>query len=162
MLDTVLLQEVGVPSSGFSLFFSFGAWEQIYCLLLCQTTFELDNIHNITVFLFCFFFLPQYCSHVFLQKETRGPPQPLRQRAPPAKTPREVEARPKLSQRPKGGRAEEWTVERKQVKVGRHGGRKETAYIGCPKWTRGHLHRSLPACLELQRPKCSPFHRIRL
>lgn len=34
-------------------------------------------------------------------------------------------------------------------------------YIGCPKWTRGHL-RSLPACLELQRPKCTPFHWIRL
>ncbi|TNN59156.1 cAMP-dependent protein kinase inhibitor gamma [Liparis tanakae] len=43
-------------------------------------------------------------------KESRGPPQPLGQRAPPAKMPREVEARPKLSQTPKGGRAEGRTV----------------------------------------------------
>ncbi len=122
-------------------------------------TFEHENIHNLWLIFFFFFFA--YCLPCFLQRETRGPPQPLRQRAPPAKMPREVEAHPKLSQRPKGGRAEEWNVERKQVKVERHGERKGRVYIGCPSWTWGHL-RSLPACLELQRPKCTPFHWIRL
>lgn len=65
---------------------------------------------------------------VFLQEETRGPCQPLRQRAPPAKMPREVEAHPKLCQRPKGegqsrgetnGEEDEgrdaWTRERESV-----------------------------------------------
>ncbi|KAF1390008.1 hypothetical protein PFLUV_G00053600 [Perca fluviatilis] len=62
--------------------------------------------------------------------------------------PREAEAHPKLK-KPEaewgGGDGKECKVERKQVKVVRHGERKEGAYIGCPIWTRGHL-RSLPAC----------------
>lgn len=62
--------------------------------------FELDNILYF-IDSFFFFFLHIFVC-VFLQKGTRGPPQPLRQRAPPAKMPREVEAHPKPSQRPKG------------------------------------------------------------
>lgn len=82
---------------------------------------------------------------VLLQKGTQGPPQPPRQRAPPAKTPREAEARPKLSRRLNNwGRREE----RKGRDV------ENGVCIGCPQ--RGCL-RSLPACLEPQQPRCSPF-----
>lgn len=158
MLDTVLSQDVVVPSSGFSLFFLSVAWKQIYCPAVRNAEPLLSMIiYTIFNWFFLLFVFLHIVSHAFLQRETRGPPQPLRQRAPPAKMPREAEARPKLSQRPKGGgRAEEWEVERRQVKVERHGERKGRVHIGCPNWTRGHL-RSLPACLELQRPKCTPF-----
>lgn len=59
------------------------------------------KLHEI---LFFFFFLDiVFC--VLLQKEgIQGPPQPLRQRAPPAKMPREAEAHPKPGRTPKGGR----------------------------------------------------------
>lgn len=59
---------------------------------------------------------------VSLQKGTPGPPQPQRQRAPPAMTPREAEARPKLQHglKSEGGvqTIEGWGVEeRKGVSV---------------------------------------------
>lgn len=150
--DTVLLQEAVVPSSGFSLCISFRILKADLFPAVRNAKPFLSLIIN-TIFDLIFVLI---VSHGFLQKETRGPPQPLRQRAPPAKMPREAEAHPKLSRRLKGGRTKERKVERKQVKVERHGEREERVYIGCPDRTRGHL-RSLPASLELQRLQMFAF-----
>lgn len=111
---------------------------------------------------FCIYRFPMF----FLQGETLGPPQPLRQRAPPAKMPREVEARPKPSRRVKAvvgaGRGKKCR-EKCREKVERHGGRRERECLSVvltrhktPSLTAGLFGASSTAL------NVSPFYWIRL
>lgn len=64
-------------------------------------------------------FFVHIVSHIYQQMASRGPPQPLRLRAPPAKMPRVVEDPPKLLLMMDGGASDEKRrLERKQRRQG--------------------------------------------
>lgn len=90
MLDTVLLQEVVVPSSGISLFLIFLETKSRFMAFRMSNRSDLCNKFHFFPFCTPFCVFPP-------QKGTRVAPRPLRRRAQPAKMPREAEARPKPS-----------------------------------------------------------------